>query len=223
MPRKEEKTRGEKEGETGKMTVEEAGRRGGEATKETHGREFYEEIGKKGGEERAREIREEGISPETHEKLSEAGRKGGETTKVTRGRGFYEEIGKKGGEERAREIREEGVSPETREKLSEAGRKGGETTKKTHGREFYEEIGKKGGAAPKGASERGESAGRGGTAEKGEVIIRRSGKDLDVIFSSQEEAEEWRNRFASMMQKEGYHFTREKPETAQGEAATAAG
>ncbi len=30
MPRKEEKTRGEKEGETGKMTVEEAGRKGGQ-------------------------------------------------------------------------------------------------------------------------------------------------------------------------------------------------
>ena len=50
--------------EAGKMSVEEAGKRGGEATKETHGHEFYREIGKKGGEERAREIREEGISQE---------------------------------------------------------------------------------------------------------------------------------------------------------------
>lgn len=65
MPQKEEKR---KEGtkETGKMTKEEAGRKGGsqegtssrseagrkggEATKETHGREFYQEIGKKGGQ-----------------------------------------------------------------------------------------------------------------------------------------------------------------------------
>ena len=37
----------------GKMTVEEAGRKGGQKggrrTAETHGREFYEEIGTKGG------------------------------------------------------------------------------------------------------------------------------------------------------------------------------
>ncbi len=33
----------------GKMTVEEAGRKGGERTSETHGREFYSSIGQKGG------------------------------------------------------------------------------------------------------------------------------------------------------------------------------
>ncbi len=159
MPRREEKRRKE---ETGKMTVEEAGKKGGETTKETHGREFYHEIGKKGGEERAREIREKGISPET------------------------------------------------REKLSEAGRKGGETTKETHGREFYQEIGKKGGAAPKGATRR--------EVSEGEDIVRLSGKDLDVTFSSQEEAEEWRSRFASMMEQEGYHLSREKPGTMQAGA-----
>lgn len=46
-------------GKSGKMTVEEAGRKGGEigghkggeATLEKHGPEFYSEIGKKGGEE----------------------------------------------------------------------------------------------------------------------------------------------------------------------------
>ncbi len=75
------------------------------------------------------------------------------------------------------------------EKLSEAGHMGGETTKETHGREFYQEIGKKGGAAPKGEARR--------EVPEGEVIVRRSGKDLDVMFSSQEKAEEWRNRFAS--------------------------
>lgn len=42
--------------------LSEAGHMGGETTKEIHGREFYHEIGKKGGEERAKEIREEGIS-----------------------------------------------------------------------------------------------------------------------------------------------------------------
>ena len=33
----------------GKMSVEEAGRRGGQRTSETHGEEFYSEIGRKGG------------------------------------------------------------------------------------------------------------------------------------------------------------------------------
>jgi general stress protein YciG len=33
----------------GKMTVAEAGRRGGLRTSETHGEEFYSEIGRKGG------------------------------------------------------------------------------------------------------------------------------------------------------------------------------
>ncbi len=39
----------QKEGK-GSMTVQEAGRRGGEKTAKTHGREFYEEIGHKGGQ-----------------------------------------------------------------------------------------------------------------------------------------------------------------------------
>ena len=33
----------------GKMTVQEAGRKGGLRTAETHGEEFYSEIGRKGG------------------------------------------------------------------------------------------------------------------------------------------------------------------------------
>ncbi len=47
----------------GKMTVEEAGKRGGEATSESHGREFYSDIGTKGGKKggpRVRELIEEG-------------------------------------------------------------------------------------------------------------------------------------------------------------------
>jgi uncharacterized protein len=36
--------------DSGKMTVEEAGKRGGQRTAETHGREFYQEIGRKGGQ-----------------------------------------------------------------------------------------------------------------------------------------------------------------------------
>jgi uncharacterized protein len=41
MP-KEEKTKG-------KMSVSEAGRRGGQKTSETHGKDFYKKIGKQGG------------------------------------------------------------------------------------------------------------------------------------------------------------------------------
>ena len=32
----------------GKMSVGEAGRKGGEATSDTHGKEFYQDIGQKG-------------------------------------------------------------------------------------------------------------------------------------------------------------------------------
>ena len=43
----------------GTMTVQEAGRRGGTKTAQTHGRDFYEEIGHKGGQ-RVKELVEEG-------------------------------------------------------------------------------------------------------------------------------------------------------------------
>jgi general stress protein YciG len=53
--------------ERGKMTVEEAGRKGGQKggrrTAETHGREFYEEIGTKGGQ-RVRELISQGKAHE---------------------------------------------------------------------------------------------------------------------------------------------------------------
>jgi uncharacterized protein len=45
--------------EKGTMSVQEAGRRGGERTSQTHGRDFYEEIGRKGGQ-KVRELIEEG-------------------------------------------------------------------------------------------------------------------------------------------------------------------
>jgi general stress protein YciG len=54
----------------GGMTVSEAGRMGGEKTAETHDREFYEEIGHKGGEvggPRVRELIEEGKAKERSE------------------------------------------------------------------------------------------------------------------------------------------------------------
>jgi general stress protein YciG len=43
----------------GKMTVEEAGRMGGEKTAETHGQEFYSDIGHKGGQ-KVKKLIEEG-------------------------------------------------------------------------------------------------------------------------------------------------------------------
>lgn len=54
---------------TKKMTVEEAGRKGGARTAETHGRRFYQEIGRKGGEARRGKLGSEGYR--------ELGRKGG--------------------------------------------------------------------------------------------------------------------------------------------------
>jgi len=57
--------------EKGAITVREAGRRGGRATKTKYGPDFYKSIGKKGGD----------------------------TTKQRMGPGYYEKIGKKGGQQ----------------------------------------------------------------------------------------------------------------------------
>ncbi len=54
----EEKKTSGKEGK-GKMTVQEAGKKGGMKTAQTHGREFYEKIGQKGGQ-KIKELIEEG-------------------------------------------------------------------------------------------------------------------------------------------------------------------
>jgi uncharacterized protein len=61
----------------GKMTVEEAGRMGGEKTSETHGPEFYSEIGSKGGSERAKQ-HEGSAAAEGKTSLEEAGHRGGQ-------------------------------------------------------------------------------------------------------------------------------------------------
>ncbi len=78
--------------EKGRMTVSEAGRKGGETTSKKYGREFYEEIGEKGG------------------KIG--GPKGGETTKRKYGHEFYEEIGHKGGQ-KVKSLIEKGKEAET--------------------------------------------------------------------------------------------------------------
>ena len=61
----------------GKMTVEEAGRLGGEKTAETHGPEFYSEIGSKGGSERAKQ-HEGSAEAQGKTSLEEAGHRGGQ-------------------------------------------------------------------------------------------------------------------------------------------------
>lgn len=48
----------------GQMTVQEAGRRGGQTTSREHGPEFYHEIGTKGGR-RVRELIQEGKKAES--------------------------------------------------------------------------------------------------------------------------------------------------------------
>jgi general stress protein YciG len=85
----------------GKMTVAEAGRKGGQKTAATHGREFYEEIGRKGGEK---------VSAE-------------------RGPEFYSEIGSKGGSERAKQ--HEGTKEaQGKTSLEEAGHRGGQRVRR---------------------------------------------------------------------------------------------
>jgi uncharacterized protein len=65
-----EDKRSSKKNVKGTMTVQEAGRKGGMMTAQTHGKEFYEEIGHKGGQ-KVKELIEEGkkakaLSAEKH-------------------------------------------------------------------------------------------------------------------------------------------------------------
>ena len=59
-------------GTKGSMTVKEAGRKGGEKTAETHGHEFYEQIGHKGGQ-RVRELIQVGKQAESAESKKRSG------------------------------------------------------------------------------------------------------------------------------------------------------
>ncbi len=56
------------------MSVNEAGRKGGEATAASHDKEFYQDIGSKGGQNSG------GNFANDREKASEAGRKGGQNS-----------------------------------------------------------------------------------------------------------------------------------------------
>ncbi len=75
----------------GKMTVEEAGRLGGERTSQTHGPEFYSEIGSKGGSRRAKQ--HEGTAEAAGKtSLEEAGHRGGQRVRklIEEGREYEE-------------------------------------------------------------------------------------------------------------------------------------
>ncbi|GAB1158568.1 hypothetical protein YWY31_45930 [Paenibacillus illinoisensis] len=62
--------------QNGKMSREEAGRKGGEATSKNHDHEFYQEIGSKGGS--ARSSSDGNDDQDGKMSREEAGRKGGQ-------------------------------------------------------------------------------------------------------------------------------------------------
>ncbi len=89
------------EDKKGKMSVSEAGRKGGNKTASTHGVEFFTEIG----------------------------RKGGDTVLRNRGKEFYSEIGSKGGSERAKQ-HEGTAEAKGKTSLEEAGHMGGQKVRR---------------------------------------------------------------------------------------------
>jgi general stress protein YciG len=74
------------------MTVEEAGRMGGEKTAQTHGPEFYSEIGSKGGSQRAKQ-HEGTLEARGKTSLEEAGHRGGQKVRrlIQAGKQYEEE------------------------------------------------------------------------------------------------------------------------------------
>jgi general stress protein YciG len=74
------------------MTVEEAGHLGGAKTSETHGPEFYSEIGSKGGSQRAKQ-HEGTMEAKGKTSLEEAGHRGGQRVRqlIREGKEYEEE------------------------------------------------------------------------------------------------------------------------------------
>jgi len=102
----------------GGMSVNEAGKKGGEATSASHDKVFYQEIGSKGGQNSGGNFKND------PERAAEAGSKGGQNS----GGNFKNdperaaEAGSKGGQNSG------GNFANDREKASEAGRKGGQNS-----------------------------------------------------------------------------------------------
>lgn len=87
------------------MTVGEAGRRGGEATKKRYGSEHYAAIGQKGGEA----VRDKYGA----EFFSEIGQKGGEARKGELGPEGYSALGREGGRQKGERRKDAATLAET--------------------------------------------------------------------------------------------------------------
>ena len=85
------------------MTVEEAGRKGGETVARKYGHEHFEEIGRMGGQKGGETV----ASKYGHEHFEEIGQKGGEAVASKYGHEHFEEIGHKGGQ-KVRDLIEKG-------------------------------------------------------------------------------------------------------------------
>jgi general stress protein YciG len=102
----------------GSMSVNEAGKKGGDATSASHDKEFYQEIGSKGGQNSGGNFKND------PERASEAGSKGGQNSggNFANDRDRASEAGSKGGQSSG------GNFANDREKASEAGHKGGQNS-----------------------------------------------------------------------------------------------
>lgn len=80
------------------MTVNEVGRRGGQATKAKYGSDFFRKIGRKGG----RAMRKRAFGTDFYKEL---GKKGGSANRDKQGSDYYSKIGKKGGDALAAQVK----------------------------------------------------------------------------------------------------------------------
>lgn len=106
----------------GNMSVNQAGQKGGQTTAKTHDREFYEDIGHKGGQQSG------GNFANDPERASEAGQKGGQVGGQRSSGNFANDperasqAGQKGGQQSG------GNFANDPQKASQAGQKGGKNS-----------------------------------------------------------------------------------------------